>query len=453
MLYHFCGIAGAGMNPLARLMRRRGHVVQGSDRSFDRGENQVLKAILESEGIRLVPQGAAAITANLDRVVFSAAVEALNPELVAAKAFNISTMVRPSLLAEVVDAGRPGVAVCGTSGKSTVVGMIAWILQETKTPASILGGAALALDGANHMGAFAIAGADAPVIAEACESDGTLIGYHPEVTLLLNITRDHGELEGLLPQFETVCRQSRQIIANADCPQALKLALALGQTRFFGAHPQAQWRLIQKNLGPFESGGRIQTPDGEVTLTIPQPGQHTLENALAALALVSALGVKAQDAALALKTFPGVARRFQCVSNHGGIRIIDDYAHNGAKIEAAIRAAQLGAERVIAIFQPHGFGPARFLRPELKEILPKILRHQDRLCYAPIYYAGGTVAQDISSADLAYDLGHLNVVAAKSHDEVRSWVHAQVPKRGDTILLMGARDPRLPELAKSLIRG
>jgi UDP-N-acetylmuramate--alanine ligase len=125
MLYHFCGIAGAGMNPLARLMRRRGHVVQGSDRSFDRGENQVLKAILESEGIRLVPQGAAAITANLDRVVFSAAVEAQNPELVAAKTFNIPTMVRPTLLAEVVDAGRPGVAVCGTSGKSTVVGMIA----------------------------------------------------------------------------------------------------------------------------------------------------------------------------------------------------------------------------------------------------------------------------------------------------------------------------------------
>jgi UDP-N-acetylmuramate--alanine ligase len=452
MLYHFCGIAGAGMNPLARLMRRRGHVVQGSDRSFDRGENQVLKAILESEGIRLVPQGAAAITANLDRVVFSAAVEAQNPELVAAKNLNIPTMVRPTLLAEVVDAGCPGVAVCGTSGKSTVVGMIAWILQETKTPASILGGAALAVDGANHMGAFAIADAEAPVIAEACESDGTLIGYHPKISLLLNITRDHGELEGLLPQFETVCNQSRLVIANADCPQALKLAQALNQTQFFGTHPQAQWRLIEKILSPFDAGGRIQTPDGEIFISVPQPGQHTLENALAALALVSALGVKAQDAALALRTFPGVARRFQCVSKHDGIRVIDDYAHNGAKIEAAIRAAQLGADRVLAIFQPHGFGPARFLRSELKEILPKILRPQDRLCYAPIYYAGGTVAQDISSFDLASDLSHLKVTAVQSHAEVASWIQSQHPKSGDTILLMGARDPRLPELARSLLQ-
>ena len=133
-----------------------------------------------------------------------------------------------------------------------------------------------------------------------------------------------------------------------------------------------------------------------------------------------------------------------------GIRVVDDYAHNGEKIRAAITAAQSGCDRLIAIFQPHGYGPARFLRPELREILPTVLRAQDRFCYAEIFYSGGTVAKDISSRDLAADLPPgLRCGYAANHQQVLAWA-AEEAHAGDTVLLMGARDPDLPKLAHAL---
>jgi UDP-N-acetylmuramate--alanine ligase len=130
--------------------------------------------------------------------------------------------------------------------------------------------------------------------------------------------------------------------------------------------------------------------------------------------------------------------------------VVDDYAHNGEKIRAAIAAAQSGCERLVAVFQPHGFGPARFLRPELRELLPRVLRPQDRFCYAEIFYSGGTVAKDISSSDLAGDLpAPLRCHFAPDHAEVLRWT-ADTAIPGDTILLMGARDPDLPRLARAI---
>jgi UDP-N-acetylmuramate--alanine ligase len=134
----------------------------------------------------------------------------------------------------------------------------------------------------------------------------------------------------------------------------------------------------------------------------------------------------------------------------GGIRVVDDYAHNGEKLRAAITAAQAGAPRVLAVFQPHGFGPARFLRPELRELMPRLLRPADRLCYAEIFYAGGTVAKDVSSRMLAEDLpAALGCGYAPSHRAVVDWVRAQA-RPGDTVLIMGARDPELPGLAQAV---
>jgi UDP-N-acetylmuramate--alanine ligase len=129
---------------------------------------------------------------------------------------------------------------------------------------------------------------------------------------------------------------------------------------------------------------------------------------------------------------------------------VDDFAHNAEKIRAAITTAQARGPRMLAVFQPHGFGPARFLRAELKEMLPAILRPEDRFCYAEVYYAGGTVAKDVSSRTLADDLPpHLGCGYARDHAAVRDWVVSEA-RRGDTVLLMGARDPDLPALARSV---
>src|SRR5262249_32501162 len=120
---------------------------------------------------------------------------------------------------------------------------------------------------------------------------------------------------------------------------------------------------------------------------------------------------------------------------------------SGGKVRAAITSAQAGAARVVAVFQPHGYGPARFLRAELRALIPKLLRPQDRFCYTEIFYAGGTVAKDISSRDLAADLpAALRCGYARDHEAARQWVVGEA-QPGDTVIVMGARDPALPRLA------
>jgi len=451
--WHFSGIAGAGMNPLAQLMAARGVRVQGSDRSLDQGQNQAIAERLQAAGIALVPQDGSGIQAGLTRLVHSTAVEDSTPEMQAAIQLNITRQTRPALLAELVGAAQPGIAIAGTSGKSTVVGMLAWILRYVQRPATVLGGAALAVDGASHMGCFQ-AGSDAdPLLAEACESDGTLIGYHPAIGLVHNISRDHGELDAVKQQFATFMAQCELLFVNARCREAMALAKEHPRLITYGQSSAAEVALEPVRIGPWRAEGTLSFSTEEVFIDLPQPGMHTLENAAAAAVVADHLGINRMRIAAALGSFPGVARRFQPIgitADH--IRVIDDYAHNGDKLRAAISAAQAGADRVICIFQPHGYGPARFLRPELRAILPDILRRQDRFCYSEIYYAGGTVQADISSRDLAADLQQelgRPVGYAESHEAVLSWVTEQAGP-GDTVLLMGARDPRLADLARAI---
>jgi UDP-N-acetylmuramate--alanine ligase len=446
--YHFSGIAGAGMNPLAQLMRARGHAVQGSDRSFDQGKNRDVAARLTALGIVVRPQDGSAVTPDLDRFVYSTAVEAETPEVRAAREYGIERVPRPALLAEVVDAGRPGVAIAGTSGKSTITGMVGWLTREGGVPATVLGGAALAGEGGT--GCFLPGAADGPVAAEACESDGTLTGYHAALGLIHNISRDHGEVETLLPQFETFAKRCGRLLVNAASPEAAEVGRAVG-ARTYGAAPGADARLEIASVGPHRATGVLHLPGGPLALDVPQPGRHNLENGAAAALIALELGLSPATVTALLARFPGVARRFEVIAvTAGGIRVVDDYAHNGEKLRAAITTAQVGADRVLAVFQPHGFGPARFLRPELREMMPRLLRPQDRLCYAEIFYAGGTVARDVSSRMLAEDLpAALRCGYAPDHQAVVEWLRAQA-RPGDTVLIMGARDPELPALARAV---
>jgi UDP-N-acetylmuramate--alanine ligase len=447
--YHFSGIAGAGMNPLARLMRARGHHVQGSDRSFDHGKSQDLAARLRSLGIALYRQDGSAVTAGLDRFVYSTAVEDDTPEARAARALGIERIARPGLLAEVVNAGGPGVAIAGTSGKSTVTGMVAHLAREAGLTLTALGGAALVGEGVN--GCFVAGPAGGPVAAEACESDGTLTGYRPGIGVIHNISRDHGEVEALRPQFATFAAGCERLIVNAGCPEAAALGRAHGASSY-GDAPTADARLQVTSAGPDRARGVLHLEGGPLTLDVPQPGRHNLENAAAAALVAIQLGVKPEIIEALLPRFPGVARRFEVVGiTPAGIRVVDDYAHNGEKIRAALTTAQAGARRVVAVFQPHGFGPARFLRPELRELLPRLLRPQDRFCYAEIFYAGGTVARDLSSRVLAADLpAELACGHAADHAAVTGWIRDEAGP-GDTVLIMGARDPDLPRLARAVL--
>jgi len=207
-----------------------------------------------------------------------------------------------------------------------------------------------------------------------------------------------------------------------------------------------------RSLGPERAQGVLRLSGGELHLDVPQPGRHNIENAAAAAVVGIELGLEPHAIAASLARFPGVARRFEVVgTTPSGIRVVDDYAHNAEKLRAALTTAQARAGRVVALFQPHGFGPARFLRPELKAMLPEILRPEDRFCYAEIFYAGGTVTRDFSSQRLVEDLPTaMRCGFAAGHEAARLWVQA-VARPGDTVLVMGARDPDLPALARSIV--
>src|SRR6267142_2265949 len=283
------------MNPLAQLMRSRGHAVQGSDRSFDQGKNLDVADRLTELGIVVKPQDGSAVSPNLDRFVYSTAVEA---------------------------AGRPGVAIAGTSGKSTITGMVGWLTREAGLAATVLGGAALAGEGG--AGCFLPGAADGPVAAEACESDGTLTGYHAALGLIHNISRDHGEVEALLPQFETFAKSCGRLLVNAASPEAAEVGRGVG-ARTYGVDPGADARLEVTSVGPHRASGVLHVPGGSLGLEVPQPGRHNLENAAAAALIALELGFAPATVAALLARFPGVARRFEVIAvTAGGIRVVDD---------------------------------------------------------------------------------------------------------------------------------
>lgn len=446
--YHFSGVAGAGMSPLAALMRLRGHHVQGSDRSLDQGKNAAVAASLRALGIELHPHDGSAVTAAIDRFVHSTAVEASTPEMRAALALDLVRLTRPALLAELVGGGRPGVAIAGTSGKSTITGMLAWLLREARLPATVIGGAALV--GAGGGGCLVAGPARGPVVAEACESDGTLVGYRPTLGVVHNVSRDHAELPALRAQFAAFAAGCQTLFVNAASAEAVALG-PRGKTLTYGTAPDADAPLIVERAGPDRALGTLRVEGRALTLDVPQPGVHNLENASAAALVALRLGLAMPTIERLMARFPGVGRRFELIGvTSNGIRVVDDYAHNADKLRAALTTAQSGAARVVAVFQPHGFGPARFLRPELRDLLPRLLRAGDRFCYAEVFYAGGTVARDISSEMLAEDLRAARDCAyARDHDAARRWV-AKEARPGDTVLIMGARDPDLPALSRSI---
>ncbi len=173
---------------------------------------------------------------------------------------------------------------------------------------------------------------------------------------------------------------------------------------------------------------------------------------MAATAAALQAGVALKECAEALRGFHGVARRFQSHGSAGGVEVIDDFAHNPRKIEAALRTAQLRAPRVLAVFQPHGFGPTRFIRDDLIEMAARVLRPQDILWLLEIFYAGGTASKDISSAAITAEMCTRGIDArfapTRVHlvEAVRSEARA-----GDVVLVMGARDPSLPDLCRALL--
>ncbi len=447
---HFAGVAGSGMSALAQFVAMKGGRASGSDRSFDRGQRPEARAQLEALGVAIYPQDGSGLEGDCAALVVSTAVEEDVPDVAAARRLGVPVLHRSELLAYLVARYRT-VAVTGTSGKSTTVAMVFEILRGAgRDPSVITGGELVALQREGRWG-NAWAGASDLLVIEADESDGSVVRYHAAVGVLLNLQRDHKEMDAVAEMFRSFRAQVREATVVGEASNLREFAE--GATTFgFGAG--ADLREEDLRLGPEGSSFTVRG----VPFRLPVPGRHNVENALAAIAACEALGVSPAAMADSLAAFQGVARRFQVQGTRSGITVVDDFGHNPAKVAASIRAAHLRVEaaggRVLAVFQPHGFGPLKFLRADFVETFAEELSARDRLWFLDVFYAGGTAAKDISSFEVVADIAARGVAA--EHAPSRDWLLARLvaeAKDGDLILVMGARDPSLTELAKAILEG
>jgi UDP-N-acetylmuramate--alanine ligase len=442
--FHYAGIGGSGMSALAQFQAMMGGRVSGSDRAFDRGERTELRMQLIRLGIEIMPQDGSGVTEDSAALVVSTAVEKEVADFAAARAKAIPIVHRSELLAHFVGSYRT-VAVSGTSGKSTVTAMIFEILEGAGRDPSVITGGDLRLLQARGLPGNAFAGSSDLLVVEADESDGSLVRYAPAVGVILNLQRDHKEMAEVAAMFAVLRARSREALVVGE-DENLD-ALAGGALRF-GFGPPAGIRAVNVELTP--SGSSFVVDD--IAFALPVPGRHNVANALAAIAAVSALDAPLADMVAPLASFQGVGRRFQTVGAVRGVTVIDDFAHNADKIAAALATAKLNASRVLAVYQPHGYGPTRFLRRDFVDTFSRELRRGDRLWMLEVFYAGGTASRDFSAADIVEEIFRNGVKAEFAPS--RAWLAARIAEEarsGDMVLVMGARDPSLTDLAREIV--
>ncbi|MGH7729939.1 MAG: glutamate ligase domain-containing protein, partial [Candidatus Eiseniibacteriota bacterium] len=355
---------------------------------------------------------------------------------------------RSELLAHWVSRYR-SIAVAGTSGKSTVVAMVFEILRDLGRAPSVITGGELLMLQRERLWGNAWHGASDLLVVEADESDGSLVHYVPAIGVVLNLQRDHKEMDEVAAMFATLRGRCREAFVTGEGENLA--TLAEGAT-VFGFGPRAQVRGTDVELGPRTSRFRVD----DVRFTLPVPGRHNVENALAAIAASRKLDVPLTAMVAPLAGFEGVGRRFQSLGVARGIEVVDDFAHNPAKLVAAIGTAQARASggRVLAVYQPHGYGPTRFLRPDFVDTFSQALRPEDRLWMLEVYYAGGTATRDFSSADIVAEIAARGTRAefAPSRESLVEQI-AREARAGDLVLVMGARDPSLTDLARGILDG
>ncbi len=440
------------MFPLAAILAAQGCRVGGSDRSYDQGQTPEKFAKIESLGIRLFPQDGSGITTETDVLVVSSAIEETIPDVQAARRHGIPIRKRAEILAMMFE-GRRGIAIGGTSGKTTVTGMTGHILHVCGTdPVIVNGGVMLNFDAGFRTGTGGW------IVAETDESDGSISMFTPDIAVLNNITLDHKPLPELRPLFyDFIIKAKAGAVINMDDPEAATLAQARSDALGFSVQDHPAARLLAQNIVFHTQGSSFGLLDRQTKqiepCTLFVPGLHNISNALAALGAATLAGIKLKDVIGALRGFKGIKRRLEIVGEQGGITVIDDFAHNPDKIAATLSTLQQSPGRLLVMFQPHGFGPMKMMRRELAEAFAEELKNDDILLMPEIFYAGGTAVRDISSADLTGDVARAGKQAhfMPTREAVGDFIVSHA-KAGDRVVIMGARDDTLSLFAQDILR-
>ena len=277
------------------------------------------------------------------------------------------------------------------------------------------------------------------LIIEACESDGSIIHYRPQHTIILNLAMDHHSIGETAGMFRTLVRNTQdKIIINGDDRNLDGISEKEPIT--FSIHHAADYRAENITMHPLSSEFTVRKTRFRVSL----PGEHNMYNAIACIAFLSEIGLSPVDIASILPEFEGIDRRFDVHNNTGESFVIDDYAHNPHKIGNMMKTVQKLSDNICFIFQPHGFGPTRMMKKEYIDTFVENLRDGDHLVLLPIYYAGGTAAKDISSDDLAEEIiaRGKSAEVIQNRDRILHKTH-----EFQSFIVFGARDETLSNFA------
>lgn len=453
--YFFCGVGGSGMLPLALIVKARGAAVAGSDRSLDQGRTAPKFDFLRAHGVALHPQDGGGVKAG-QTLVISTAVEESVPDVQAARRLAAPIVTRAELLAELFNAAPKGVGVAGTSGKSTVTGMIGWILHATGRDPTVMNGAVMKnFAGPDVPFASALVGSGGMFVSEVDESDGSIARYAPDVAVVGNIALDHKTMEELRALFADFTAKARVAVLNLDNPETAALA-ASGAARSLITYslndPAAD--LLAQGVVQEAWGTAFTVAAGgqSAPVRLRVPGLHNVSNALAALGAASALGVPLATAAAALGEFQGIRRRLEVAGEAGGVTVIDDFAHNPDKITATLDTLHATPGRLLVMFQPHGFGPLRLMKDAFIDVFAERLAEDDVLLMPEPVYFGGTTDRSVSSGDITAGVAARGRRAEALPDRPACGdrlIELALP--GDRIAVMGARDDTLSVFAGELL--
>ncbi len=460
------------MLPLALILRGLGATIAGSDRSRDQGRSPEKFAWLESLGIVIHPQDGSGIVSADQTLVASAAVENSVPEVIRAKELGCPRMRRAELLAALFNAAPIGIAVGGTSGKSTVTGMIGWILHQCGRDPTIMNGAVMKnFVAPDAPFASARIGSGEVFVSEVDESDGSIALYRPTVAVLNNVSLDHKSIEELRVLFGNFLASAEKMVVNMDDAETYCIAMETGDNpasrltdeRWFGVGGSPDLTIDEATLVEGAASTTVVVIDARSanwrsggdreTLTLKTPGRHNLSNALAAISAAMTVGVPFREAVAALASFEGLARRFDILgTSPSGITVIDDFGHNPDKIAATMATLRAHPGRIVAFFQPHGYGPLRQMGTELAQTLAGALSPDDIVIFSDPAYFGGTVDRSVGSAQIVAQIAaagaHAEHIAAREDCGNRI---VALARPGDRIVIMGARDDTLTAFAKDVL--
>jgi UDP-N-acetylmuramate--alanine ligase len=438
---HFVGIGGIGMSGIAELLANLGYTVTGSDAK----RSEITERLTSRFGIVVHEGHAAANVGEADVVVITSAARASNPEILEANRRRIPVIPRAEMLAELMRL-RFSIAVAGAHGKTTTTSMIALVLERAGLdPTAVIGGKLSAF------GSNARLGLGEYLVAEADESDRSFLMLWPAIAVITNIDREHmesyGSFEDLQQAFVDFANKVPFYGAVVACADDKHLAPVIAKAKrrvvTYGLEsPTADIVGTDIELGAF--GGRCvvrRTGDraGEMVgeLTMPVPGRHNLQNALAAVTVAEQVGIEFAKVASALAEFQGAERRFQRYGEPGGVLVIDDYGHHPTEIAAVLAAARSAlGRRIVVAFQPHRYSRTQAL---FQDFGPS-LREADEIVLTDIYAASEEPVPGVTIEALAAAIREGSgrpVQVAKNLDEVVPALLERA-RPGDAVITLGA---------------